>query len=58
MTEGRPYGGTNDTEGSQGLPGERPEHGQVDAKPEQEPRAATSGDMSDAAPQDPTGPTG
>jgi hypothetical protein len=65
MTEGsmtgRPYGGTNDTDDSGTLPGERPGHGEVDASPEQEPRAAQGGGMSDAGsggPPDPTGPTG
>lgn len=50
MTEGsmtgRPYGGTNDPSGEQGLPGERPEQDQVGAAPEQSPRAA-QGPMSD-----------
>ena len=52
MTEGsmtgRPYGGTNDRSGEDGvLPGERPLHddedGRVGAAPEQEPRAGQGG---------------
>jgi hypothetical protein len=47
MTEsGRPYGGTNDPSREEGLPGERPEEGDVSAAPEQSPRAAQGG-MSD-----------
>jgi hypothetical protein len=45
MTEGnmtgRPHGGTN--EPSDGIPGETSEPGQVDAAPEQSPRAAQGG---------------
>ena len=41
MTEAqRPYGGTNDPEG---LSGETPEHGTVDADPANSPRAAQGG---------------
>jgi hypothetical protein len=44
MTEtGRPYGGTNERPDGEGLPGERPEQGQVTADPAQEPRAAEGG---------------
>jgi hypothetical protein len=50
MTEssmtGRPYGGANERNDGEGLPGERPEEGQVTAAPEQSPRAAQGG-MSD-----------
>jgi hypothetical protein len=47
MTEsGRPYGGANQKPDGEGLPGERPEKGQVGAAPEQSPRAAQGG-MSD-----------
>ena len=52
MTEGsmtgRPYGGANERPEGEGLPGERPEEGQVTAAPEQSPRAAQgpmSGDV-------------
>ena len=49
MTEGnmtgRPYGGTNERPDDDVLPGERPEPGEVDANPAQEPRAA-QGEMS------------
>jgi hypothetical protein len=50
MTEGsmtgRPYGGANERPDGEGLPGERPEEGEVTAAPEQSPRAA-QGPMSD-----------
>ena len=46
MTQGqRPFGGTNDTEGSSGT---QPEHGSADADPANSPRAAQgpmSGDV-------------
>ncbi|MGY1712803.1 hypothetical protein ACI8AC_25160 [Geodermatophilus sp. SYSU D00758] len=41
---GRPAGGTN--EPTEGVPGERPEHDEVGAAPEQSPRAAQDGTMS------------
>ncbi len=44
MTEtGRPYGGVNERNEDEGLPGERPEKGQVTADPDQSPRAAQGG---------------
>ncbi|TFV62277.1 hypothetical protein E4P41_07900 [Geodermatophilus sp. DF01-2] len=50
MTEsnmtGRPYGGTNQRPDDDVLPGERPEPGEVDADPAEEPRAAQGGTMS------------
>ncbi len=43
MTEtGRPYGGANERN-EEGLPGERPEHGQATADPDSSPRAAQGG---------------
>ncbi|MFD2094025.1 hypothetical protein [Blastococcus deserti] len=72
MTEtGRPYGGVNDPGQDEGLPGERPEKGQVTADDDQSPRAAQGGmsgdvthvpdggaDSKAAGGPDPTGPTG
>ncbi|MGY2082391.1 hypothetical protein [Blastococcus sp. SYSU DS0539] len=78
MTEGsmtgRPYGGAAEPPDDQEkLPGERPEKGEVTAAPEQSPRAAQGGGMSDDVTQvpdsgadddkpagmpDATGPTG
>jgi len=56
MTEGsmtgRPYGGKNEKSDDDVLPGERPEHDQVQASPDQEPRAA-QGSMSDQGPRVP-----
>ena len=50
MTEGsmtgRPYGGANERPEGSGLPGEKPEEGEVTANPAQSPRAAQGG-MSD-----------
>jgi predicted ABC-class ATPase len=59
MTEGsmtgRPYGGA-DERTEEGVPGERPEKGQVDADPQQSPRAAQGG-MSDDVTRVPGGGT-
>jgi hypothetical protein len=53
MTEGsmtgRPYGGTNDRDAEDGLPGEVPEDDEVRAAPEQSPRAGQGG-MPDEGP--------
>jgi hypothetical protein len=47
MTEtGRPYGGANERPEGEGIPGERPEEGQVTEDSSQSPRAAQGG-MSD-----------
>jgi hypothetical protein len=59
MTEGsmtgRPYGGVNEKpDDTDVLPGERPEHGQAEARPEQEPRAA-QGSMSEDVTRVPEG---
>ncbi|MBM7808480.1 hypothetical protein JOD57_004317 [Geodermatophilus bullaregiensis] len=55
MTEtGRPYGGTNDRGGDEGLPGERAQEDVVGAAPEQSPRAAQGG-MSDDVTRVPAG---
>jgi hypothetical protein len=58
MTEGsmtgRPYGGANERPEGEGLPGERPEEGQVTADPDQSPRAAQGG-MSDDVTRVPDG---
>ena len=51
---GRPYGGANERPEGEGLPGERPEKGEVTAAPEQSPRAA-QGDMSDEVTRVPDG---
>ncbi|MGY1986875.1 hypothetical protein ACI792_11675 [Blastococcus sp. SYSU DS0669] len=55
---GRPYGGANDASADEGLPGETPEHGEVGAAPEQSPRAAQGGAMSDDVTRVPAGGDG
>ena len=48
MTEGqRPYGGANERPDDGHLPGEHGDGGQVSAAPEQSPRAAQGGSMSE-----------
>ncbi len=55
MTEtGRPYGGTNQRDEDEGLPGERAQEETVGADPAQSPRAA-QGDMSDDVTRVPAG---
>lgn len=59
MTEGsmtgRPYGGVSDASNEDGLPGEVAEKDQVGAAPEQSPRAAQGGVMSDDVTRVPDG---